>query len=331
MGLISKDMEGYFAVISGFVAIFYSFYYVEQLSYSIGFSSGLLGEAISYNISISNSIALANAALNIQALRFAEYIPYIMLPFALIMFGIGIPWLLSRSHQRIASISLCFSSVIFVMLSLLLQLNLRFSNDFALGILSLSVIGGLAGMAAGLSALIDARPGADKTQAQSFMHPLAINPQTPYTNMINLSNRLKLTGQVKILDMHFDYKAVENLSRLISKSVGRYNSIMLLTKGDRLGKDFMKSYTDLKDELRVSGVSLEIRILDQKDAMEQHERLLIDSSRAYKIPPINIINRKSEHVVGINHSAALSRFNDLWARATKYENATDQPEVSHPL
>ena len=322
MGVISKSVEGYLAMVSGFIAIFYSFYYVEQLSYSVGFNTGLLGVAETYNISIPKSIALSNAAISIQTLRFAWYIPYIMLPFALIMFGIGIIWVLSKSHQRITSISLCFASLIFVMLSLLLQVNLHFSGDLAIGVLSLSFVGGGAGILAGIAGFVDAYPQQDKNRSVGGIRSIAIDPQTPYTNMINLASRLKLTGHVMILDMHFDYKAVENLSRLISRSYGRYDAIMLLTKQDRLGKDFMKSYSDLKEELMAANVTLEIRILHQKDASEQHERLLIDSFRAYKIPPLNIINKKSEHIVSINYQNALKRFNDLWARATKYENST---------
>jgi hypothetical protein len=316
MGETSRDISAYLSAMAGFVAIFYSFYYVEQLSYSTGFNTGLLAIANEYNISASNSLALSNAITGIQALRFAAYIPYIMLPFALIMFGVGILWLFSRSRQRITSISMGFASLIFIMLALLLALNLNFSGTGSLVVFLFSVGAGALGIISSIIGFMEWQPQAGKAAAR----PIMIDPKTPYTNMINLSNRLKLSGDVRILDMHFDYKAVENLSRLISKSAGRYHAINLLTKRDRLGGDFMKSYADLKEELNAIKVSIEIRILDPKDAVEQHERLIIDSSKAYKIPPINIINRKSEHIVGVNYSNALNRFNDLWARASKFEN-----------
>jgi hypothetical protein len=318
MGETAKNTAPYLAVASGFVAIFYSFYYAEQLSYTIGFNTGLIAIVNQYNISASNSLALSNAVLGMQALRFAAYIPYLMLPFALIMFGIGVLWLFSRSHQRITSISIGFASLIFVMLSILLEFNLNFSASAALLIFSLAIAAGVMGI---IASLVGFREGFSQSERMPSARPIVMDPKTPYTNMINLSNRLKLSGDVRILDMHFDYKSAENLSRMISRSAGNYHTISLLTKKDRLGSDFMKSYADLKDELNALNVSMEIRILDPKDALEQHERLLIDSSKAYKIPPINIINKKSEHIVGVNYQNALSRFSDLWARATKYENA----------
>ncbi len=41
-------------------------------------------------------------------------------------------------------------------------------------------------------------------------------------------------------------------------------------------------------------------MLEPEEAARQHERLIMDSDLAYKIPPLNIINKKNEHIVGIN-------------------------------
>ena len=46
----------------------------------------------------------------------------------------------------------------------------------------------------------------------------------------------------------------------------------------------------------------------------------MDSMLAYKIPPLNIINQKNEHIVGINIREVQFKFNNLWAKATKFEN-----------
>jgi hypothetical protein len=61
-------------------------------------------------------------------------------------------------------------------------------------------------------------------------------------------------------------------------------------------------------------------VLDDGDAAKQHERLLLDGSEAYKIPPLNIINKKSEHITAVNRDDAARRFEDLWSRAIKFEN-----------
>ena len=57
-----------------------------------------------------------------------------------------------------------------------------------------------------------------------------------------------------------------------------------------------------------------------EDAVEQHERMIMDSEKAYKIPPFNIINRKSEHIVQLEYSGSRKRFDDIWNRSTKIEN-----------
>jgi len=314
MALVSRSTTSILAFVAGFVAVFYSFYYMEQLSYAIGLGTGIATIASIYNAPIPN--VLTSTVTSVSALRVAIDVTYIMLPFSLVMFGIGILWIFSKTHLRITSISLGFASMAFVMLAVLLETNLTFSSGWALGIFSLSYLGAAFGIIAGLMGF---REGF-RQDARNVTRVIAINPATPYTNMIKLSSKLRLSGSIKILDMHFDAKALENLLRLIGKPSNTYSEVLILTKRDRLGDAFMKGYGDLKQELIGGSVGLDLRIIDEKDALEQHERLLIDSTKAYKIPPINIINKKSEHIVSIDHGQALHRFDELWARATKFEN-----------
>ena len=161
-----------------------------------------------------------------------------------------------------------------------------------------------------------------KPSQVSAAGPISIDPQTPYTNVMILSKRLmsKLNGDIKILDMHFDANGLENLSRLLSGNLERYKSVSVLAKRDRLGSEFIRNYSDFKNELGNKGVAFELKVLNDMDAGEQHERVLMDGSSAYKIPPLNIINRKSEHIVSINHREAEARFNRLWTNSTKLEN-----------
>jgi hypothetical protein len=129
-----------------------------------------------------------------------------------------------------------------------------------------------------------------------------------------------LNGELKILDMHFDTNALDNLMQLVDKNMQQYTSISVLTSTMRLGDEFGKSYGDFKNELTNRKVAFELRVLSTEEAAKQHERVLMDNKTAYKIPPLNIINKKNEHIVGINHQEAENRFNNLWSKATKFEN-----------
>jgi hypothetical protein len=129
-----------------------------------------------------------------------------------------------------------------------------------------------------------------------------------------------MSGDLKIIDMHMDTTGLGNLMRIIDGKEGRYKSISVLAKADRLSSDFDLVFKDFKNELASKGVTFELRIMSDKDALEQHERLLMDDKIAYKIPPLNIINKKSEHLVGVNSMHAQTRFNKLWSNAGKYEN-----------
>ncbi|EQD46801.1 hypothetical protein B2A_08729, partial [mine drainage metagenome] len=64
-------------------------------------------------------------------------------------------------------------------------------------------------------------------------------------------------------------------------------------------------------------IGFEVRVMNPEDAAAQHERFIVDSERAYKIPPLNIINKKSEHIVSIKHGEALRRFDYMWGRGRK--------------
>ena len=137
-----------------------------------------------------------------------------------------------------------------------------------------------------------------------------------------LSNRImrKLHGEIKILDMHFDTSSLDNLMQLISGHTQQYRQISVLTSASRLGTSFESSYNDFRSELANRNVAFELRVLSTADAAKQHERILMDDDTAYKIPPFNIINKKNEHIVGINHAEANGRFGKLWSEATKFEN-----------
>lgn len=302
-----RELISYIAIASGFSTLFYAFYYMQQISFSIGYYTGIAS-------------VTSNAVAETGTLSFGLHVTYVMLIFAVLILIIGIVWLFSKSHYKRTSVAMGFAAIIYLLLVFLLQSDLTFSTAIARVIFSLAYVAGALGIvAAGISF-----SQSYNVVPRKAMRQIEIDSAMPYTNMLKLSSRLDLSGTIRILDMHIDHKALDNLLRILGNAKGRYTGINILTTMSRLGSEFEKGYNDFKEELTQAHVDFELRILEQSDATAQHERVIMDESKAYKIPPLNIINKKNEHIVGINYSKTSSRFNDLWARATKFENLRSQ-------
>lgn len=151
---------------------------------------------------------------------------------------------------------------------------------------------------------------------------IPIDPSTPYTNLLNIRDQVfnRLSGELRIVDKHLNSAALSNLSRLLPSGEGSIRSISIITSGEMLDSDFGVNYNDLRNELKNRGMSVEIWIMDRQDSGMQHERFLFDDRTAFKIPPLNIINRKSEHVVRMNVADARGRYKYLLRGSIKLEN-----------
>jgi len=312
------------ALIGGFATLMYSFYYIQQLSFNLGIYYGIQGTINAYNITASKDLLLALGQTSTLAL--ALHLSYVLVPFAVVIFAIGVLWLFSKAYSKTMALMMAFASIVYLVIAAVLQLDF-FSFSGTQLILPGSYVGGFLALAASSYVLIKS---AGKTGAKRPVQQISIDPETPYSNMKILSNKLmkKLSGEIRILDMHFDVNALDNLIQLTQGSLGRYKSISVLAKQDRLTSEFEKRYKDFKSELENKGIAFELRVLSEKDASKQHERMLIDENSAYKIPPLNIINRKSEHIVSIKQADAAHRFSDMWAEATRFENF--KSEVHNP-
>jgi hypothetical protein len=151
---------------------------------------------------------------------------------------------------------------------------------------------------------------------------MRIEPGAPYTNLLNLRDSIfsKLSGDVRVVDKHFNSDAISNLHRLLETSLTNIKKLEVLTSREMFDAKFNDNYTDFKNELTNAGVQLEFMLMSDKDSVAQHERFIFDDERAYKIPPLNIINKKSEHIVSLRVGEARSRFDSLMRNATKYDN-----------
>ena len=168
----------------------------------------------------------------------------------------------------------------------------------------------------------DIRSAAGSQHLLTTEHDISMDPATPYTNMLNLQHELfsKMAGHLRVVDKHFNTSALENFHRLLDKDIANFTKITILTSKEMLDTNFSVSVTEFNKELESDGVTSEVRIMDDKDSAEQHERFIMDENTAYKIPPLNIINKKSEHITKIKLSDAKSRFYYLYGRGSKIDN-----------
>ncbi|MGC8478315.1 MAG: hypothetical protein ACP5NE_00070 [Candidatus Micrarchaeia archaeon] len=310
-----RKLNAYVGLFAGFLAVLSSIYYIEQISYYLGEYMGVITVIRNYNINTTSSSLLTLVAAG-STLRLGAYIAYMLFVFAIILFGVGIVWTIKRQFPKIERAVEAIAALSFLLITFILEFNFSFGGFIS------EYYTYYVSSAAALFSVLYPLAWETKARAPRKMQPIEINPATPYTNMMMLSNRLmkKLSGDICILDPHFDSQAVDNLSRMVIGNESRYRSFRILANGERFGREFWRTYLDFKSELSSKGIDLEIRILQSEDAITQHERLIIDDFSAYKIPPLNIINKKSEHIVGVGREEVYRRFEELWSRATKYEN-----------
>ncbi|HVC57893.1 MAG TPA: hypothetical protein VND15_00255 [Candidatus Acidoferrales bacterium] len=304
------------ALAGGLITLLSVFYFTEHLSFAIGFYYGISSTVNAYNI--TPSAGIVSLISQVSAISLALSLVYIMFPFSIVMTAIGVLWIFSKSYLKLTSAALVFCAIAYMALASVLALN--FSSPTISVFDYLPYIGGILALAAGALGLLSM---SQKQVQKRSASPIQINPETPYSNMLIISNRLmkKLSGNIRILDMHIDSRAIENLARLVSGNAGSYKKISVLTTKERLGDDFARAYNDFKAELANQNVEFELRIIKESEAHRQHERMILDDSKAYKIPPLNIINRKNEHIVSIKHKDAEMWFERLWGGSTRFENA----------
>ncbi len=303
---------GIIVVVLSFIMILYTFYYLVDLSYSIGLYKGISEISILYNVSLNSAIKASLVSL--PSVEIALDIIYVMVPISLMVFSMSILWMFSKMYSKWSISILAVGSIVYLMLIYLLQSNFHF-NKFLYSFLVPYITGFLL-LILSIYSILSLMYSSESDIS------IEINPLTPYSNMINLSNKLMkhLSGDIRIIDTHFDNTSFDNLSRLIVNNMKNYKSIYILTYLDNNSRGFGRGYVDFKNEVENRNINFQLRIMDKNDFSEQHERIMMDSEKAFKIPPINIINKKSEHIVGIEYEEALERFNKIWNNAKKYEN-----------
>lgn len=160
------------------------------------------------------------------------------------------------------------------------------------------------------------------SEAQKFRSSISMDPSKPFSNMVAIQDQLfsNLNGYLRVIDKHFNSSSLANFHRLIDRHATNFTKIVILTSKEMLDSDLQANFADFRNELTAAGVGLEVKLMDDKDAVDQHERILMDEKVAYKIPPFNIINKRSEHITKMSFADAQRRFDYLYGRAIKLEN-----------
>lgn len=300
--------------IGSLMAMLYAIMYVQQLSVAFGTDLGIYAAGRAYNITLT--AADAGLVNNLGTLGLPMQLSYLMFALSVMLFAFATLQLF-QNRKGASNIALVVSSLLFMTIVYMLETSFSFTEPY--------VYFAVAAAGSALTALppLYTMVAASLTvKKRGMVRNIGLNPLTPYTNMQKLSRELtsRLNGSLKILDMHFDSAGLRNLAVLLDGNESNYTSIGVLAKGERLDAKFAKECRDFRDELSNKGVAFEIRVMSGDDSAMQHERLIMDDSHAYKIPPLNIINRKSEHVVRVGRAEAARRFDQIWSRSTKLEN-----------
>jgi hypothetical protein len=177
------------------------------------------------------------------------------------------------------------------------------------------------GTALAIDAFLEFEINAKSPIGSKSISGFRIEPETPYTNIVRLREGIfsKLHGDVRIVDKHFNSDAISNLNRLL-ESNGNIDKMFIISSPEMFDAKFQENYTDFKNEMKNREVEIIFMLMSKEDGIAQHERFIFDEERAYKIPPLNIINKKSEHIVNLKLGEARSRFDELMRNTTKYEN-----------
>ncbi len=304
-----------------------SVYILKELAYLYGVGAGSSITLSTLNITGNVLVTpiVAQLLQQVTMLRDGLFESYALFLIALIAVGSSFI-LFIRRHDRgaqrssatYALLHTAFSVMYLLMLYIILSSLIAYFNTLYMYVVYLGVILCLASDAYMQYAI---RQPMQVQTRQRQKGTLAIDPSKPFSSYLALQQQFSdLSGELRIVDKHFNSVALENLHRIMERSMTNFTKFVILTSKEMMDSSFGTDIIDFKKELNGLGVGLEVKLMDDKDAIEQHERFIMDDRTAYKIPPFNIINRRSEHITKISFSEADKRFRYLYGRAIKMEN-----------
>jgi hypothetical protein len=290
---------------------------VKEVSELYGAGAGAVLQSRADGAQVAN--VLQPIGSNLSLFHIGGVISYILSLIAMVLFGSAL-LMVSRRKEDDASHALTYgllNSTFLAIYAIMLITLLSYFASYLSPSYLLVIYGGIVlGAVANAYLQYELRV---RASVYTTGGSLSINPSKPFTNMINLQDEIfsHMSGHLRVIDKHFNSAGLNNLSRLIDGYTSNFTRITVITSKEMQDSKFSASASEFEKEMGEMGIPTEVRVMDQKDAAEQHERLLMDDSVAYKIPPFNIINKKSEHIIKVKSAEARARFHLLYARAGK--------------
>ncbi len=294
-----------------------SVYSVKEVTQLYGAGAGAVLQARADNATVAP--ALQPISYNLGLFHLGAVLTYVLSLIAILLFGSALLMVVRRNEED-ASFALTYgllnATFLVIYIVLLATLLSYFGGYLSQTYLAIIYAGIALGFIANGYLQYELRANAS---AHMMRTSINMDPATPFSNMINLQDEIfsKMSGHLRIIDKHFNTTALTNLSRLIDGCESNFNRITVITSKEMQDSKFSANASEFEKEMAGLGIPTEVRVMDQKDSAEQHERLLMDDSVAYKIPPFNIINRKSEHITKVKSAEARARFHLLYAQASK--------------
>jgi len=308
-------------ILASFALALVAMYVLEVFSFSYGLGVGAILQARS-NLNATIAAPLYYDVQNLPFLHRSIYESYILLAIATIALLSAMIIYTNRANR--------FSAIIHRYSLLHLVMSLLFIALFFIALSETNItIGGLYGYVIYLAMIIAVAIDLYfeislhlRTRTKSGMRTnLGIEPTKPFTNIVRLRDEVfsRLSGYVRIIDKNINSDAIENLHRLLENN-STIKEVSIITTAMSLDSSFNKNYNDFKEELGNRGIAVSLMLMADQDAVAQHERIIFDEKNAFKIPPLNIINKKSEHITRIKLSDARKRYEELAKGSIKYEN-----------
>lgn len=307
-------------IIGSTLLIFTSAYFIQIFSVQYGIGAGALVQSNTDKLPVNSSLQFLTTQLSVLNQYVLE--SYLALILALLLSLLSIV-LYMRRDNRYDEVSRRYTtlhitiSVVYIILFYIIYSN--FVHNGLSIVVYLGYFGMIVCIITGIYLEFSARSANSKKVG---VDAISINPDTPYANIQNLKSQLfsKLKGNVRIVDKHFNSDAIANIHRLMGSDLEEIDSVSIVTSEEMFDASFADDYRDLMKEFANSSVSLEVKVMPKEEAAKQHERFVFDDTIAFKIPPLNIIHKKSEHIIKINLADARKRFDYLSQRSTKLEN-----------
>ena len=308
--------------IGALMLIFGSVYLVYKLSFLYGIGVGGATQSLAYN----NSVATELQSLVLGASTLGEGVLESFIAFVVALATGAASFILLLSRRDLPSrftskytFMIGILSLVFILLFFIASSSIPYgyySTYELIPYLGFFICVGSVGY---IEYII--RTKQHKAPARGRM-AVAMDPAKPFSNMVSVQEQIfsNMVGDMRIIDKHFNSTALQNFYRLLEKDIGNYTKITILTSKEMLGASFAQEINDFRTELTGAGIELDARLMDDKDTVEQHERIIMDDRIAYKVPPFNIINKRSEHITKINFGEADRRFAQLYSRAIKLDN-----------